>query len=152
MIAQIKSLFKALQDSGNILYQGYPAIAVPIADDAAWDELFIAAGAPAVPYWLCGFTTLCTNAAADHTLLIDIGYGGADGAATAPLVTVVTNFPFSVSANAVAIGPNTTPPFLFPYPIKIPAASRMAARIASSPTGGIALVSLNVILATVVDN
>jgi len=55
-----------------------------------------------------------------------------------------------LTAGAAAVGPDTHAPHMLPYPVKIPATSRMAARIASSPTGTLAFTDFRVILATVV--
>lgn len=149
--SRISQQWLALVNSGNIRYQGLPAAAVPIADDAAWDELFAAAGAPAVPYWLVGFSwAIATGLAADVVLLIDLGWGGADGAAVAAANVLLTNHPICITAGAAAVGPAVLPTEWLPYPIRIPAASRMAARIASSPTGTVGFTDFRVILATAV--
>ena len=148
---RVSQVWKAAVDSGNIRYQALPAAVVPIADDAAWDELFAAAGAPAVPFWLCGFSfNWATGIVAESSLLIDLGWGGADGAAIAATNVLLTNWPVTMTAGAAAVGPDTHAPHMLPFPIRIPAASRMAARIASSPTGTLAFTDFRVILATVV--
>lgn len=149
--SRISQTWLALVNSGNIRYQALPAVAVPIADDAAWDQLFAAAGAPAVPFWLCGFVVnYATGIAAETSLLVDLGWGGADGAAVAAANVLLTNWPVTLCAGAAAVGPTLNPPYMLPYPIAIPASSRMAARIASSPTGTLAFTDFRVILATVV--
>ena len=143
--------FLAMVESGNIRYQGLPASIVAIADDAAWDQLFAAAGAPAVPFWLCGFSYgIATGLAADVSLLIDLGWGGADGAAIAAANVILTNYPVVLTAGVAAVGPSALPSEMLPYPVRIPAGSRMAARIASSPTGTVGFVEFRVILATAV--
>jgi len=143
--------FLALVESGNIRYQALPVALVAIADDAAWDQLFAAAGAPATNYWLCGFSYgIATGLVADVSLLVDLGYGGADGAAVAAATVVLTNYPVVLTAGAAAVGPSALPAEILPYPVKIPASSRMAARIASSPTGTVAFTEFRVILATAV--
>ena len=137
--------------SGNIRYQGLPAAVVPIADDAAWDQLFAAAGAPGVPYWLCGFSYgIATGLVADVSLLIDLGWGGVDGVAIAAANVILTNYPVVITAGAAAVGPSSLPSEMLPYPVRIPANSRMAARIAASPTGTVAFTEFRVILATAV--
>ena len=148
--SEVDQLWNALANSGNLRYQALPAAEVPIADDAAWDQLFAAAGAPAVPYWLCGFTyNFATGGVvAEHSQAVDIGWGGADGAAVAPATVVVTNYPISVTAVALALGPFGPFWHNLPHPVRIPASSRMAARIASSVVGGVAFTSFRVILAT----
>ncbi len=147
-----KSIFLAMVESGRIRYQTLPVAAVPIADDAAWDQLFAAAGAPAVDYWLCGFSfsIASTGAVAEYSLLVDVGWGGVDGAAIAAANVILTNWPINIVGVAAALGPYQCNPQMLPYPVKIPADSRMAARIASSPTGTLAFTDFRVILATVV--
>ena len=146
-----KATFLAMVESGKIRYTTLPVGIVAIADDAAWDQLFAAAGAPAVDYWLCGFAySYATGIAADVCLLVDVGWGGVDGAAIAAANVILTNWPVALSAGVAAVGPAACPPQMIPYPVKIPGGSRMAARIASSPTGTLAFVEFRVILATVV--
>ncbi|MDP2730038.1 MAG: hypothetical protein Q8O55_06120 [Dehalococcoidales bacterium] len=148
---KVDQMFLAAIESGSIRYQTLPVAIVPIADDAAWDELFQAAGAPAVPFWLCGISfNWATGIAAETSLLVDVGYGGVDGAAIAAATVVLTNWPVTLTAGAAAVGPDTHAPHMLPFPVKIPAASRMAARIASSPTGTLAFTDFRVILATLV--
>ena len=149
--SEVDQLFLAAVQSGNIRYTCLPVAIVPIADDGAWDELFAAAGAPAVPYWLCGISfNWATGIAAETTLLVDVGFGGVDGVAVAAATVVLTNWPVTLTAGAAAVGPDTHPPIMLPFPVRIPASSRMAARIASSPTGTLAFTDFRVILALAV--
>ncbi len=150
--SRVSQAWLAMVNSGNIRYQSLPAAEVPIADDAAWDQLFAAAGAPAVPFWLCGFTYNFASGGvvAEVSQLVDLGWGGADGAAVAAANVILTDFPVCVSAVALALGPFGPFNQWLPFPVRIPAASRMAARIASSPVGGVAFTSFRVILATAV--
>lgn len=149
--SEVDQLFLAAIQSGNIRIQALPTGLVPIADDAAWDELFAAAGAPAVPYWLLGFSYgIATGLVADVSVLVDLGWGGADGAAVAPANVLLTNYPVVLTAGAAAVGPSALPSEMLPIPIRIPASSRMAARIASSPTGSVAFTEFRVILATAI--
>ena len=148
---EVRVLYQAAVNSGAIRYEALPAALVPIADDANWDQLFAAGGAPAVPYWLCGISfNWATGIAAETTLLVDVGWGGNDGAAIAAANVILTNWPVTLTAGAVALGPDTHAPHMLPFPVKIPASSRMAARIASSPTGTLAFTDFRVILATLV--
>ncbi len=149
----IDSLFNALVESGQIRYTSLPAAAVPIADDAAWDELFAAAGAPSatLPTWMVGFSYgIATGLAADVSLLVDVGYGGVDGAAIAATTVLLTNWPIVLTAGAAAVGPAALPSEMLPFPIRIPPAQRMAARIAASPTGTVAFTEFRVIFALAV--
>lgn len=147
----VDALYNSLLESGAIRYLSLPAAVVPIADDAAWDQLFAAAGAPSatLPCWLCGFSYgVATGLAADVSLLIDVGYGGVDGAAVAAATVLLANYPLVITAGVAAVGPSSLPNEMLPRPIKIPPAQRMAARIASSPTGTVAFTEFRVILAT----
>jgi hypothetical protein len=150
----VRQTFRGLVDNGNIRYQALPVASVAIADDAAWDQLFAAAGAPSAtqPCWLCGFVfSIATGLiVAENTMLFDVGWGGADGAAVAAANVVITNWPVSFSAVAAALGPFQCEAQMLPYPVKIPPASRMAARIAASPIGGVAVTEFRVILATAI--
>ena len=106
-----EAIFLAIVESGKIRYQTLPVAVVPIADDAAWDQLFAAAGAPAVDFWLCGFSYgYATGIAADVSLLIDVGYGGVDGAAIAAATVILTNWPVTLTAGVAAVGPASIPP------------------------------------------
>ena len=149
---RMDTLYNALIDSGAIRIVGLPAAEVAIADDAAWDQLFAVAGAPSAiaPCWLIGiaYNFATTTVAAEHTLLVDVGYGGVDGAAVAAATVLLTNFPVTLYGVAAALGPMGPLCTMLPIPIKIPPAQRMAARIAASPTGGVAFTSFRAILAT----
>lgn len=151
-VKELKSSFQALVNSGNIRYACLPAAEVAVADDAAWDQLWAAAAGPAVDFWVCGFAyNFATGGlAAEHSQAVDLGWGGVDGAAVAAANVIVTNYPICITAAAVALGP--VGPFWhnLPYPVRVPALSRMAVRIASSVTGGIAFTSFRVIYATAV--
>lgn len=133
--SEIQAILLASVLSTNVRYQTQPAAAVgiTIADDAAWDEIFDST-IVTVDYWIAGFLAIVLAPGADAGLLIDIGTGGADGAAVAPATTVVTDFPiFEDFVSAVG---NIKPiPLFFPIPIRVAASTRVAARIASSPTG-----------------
>jgi hypothetical protein len=149
---EVDGLYNALVESGAIRIVGLPVAEVPIADDAAWDQLFAAAGAPSAtaPCWLIGiaYNFATTTVAAEHTLLFDVGYGGVDGAAVAAATVLLTNFPVTLYGVAAGLGPMGPLCAMLPVPIRIPPAQRMAARIAASPVGGVATTSFRVILAT----
>jgi len=154
---EVDQNFLAAVESGNIRYHSQPAVAVPIANDAAWDELYQAAASPAVPHWLCGFEfSIATNTVlAEVVMFIDLGYGGLDGVAVAAANVLLTNWPIGLTAVAIALGPHMHENQMLPYPIRIPVdqvdpGSRMAARIASSDPAGVALTAFRVILATAV--
>jgi hypothetical protein len=145
--------FKALVESGLIRYQGLPAanVAVVAGAPGAWSQLFAAAGAPATVYWLCGFQwSYATGIATEVLQTIDLGYGGADGAAVAAAVIIATGYPLALTAGVAAVGPSFTPTTMFAYPVKIPGGSRMAVRMLAQPTGTLAFTSFRVILATAV--
>jgi len=148
-----KATFLAEVDSGRIRYFGLPTAAVVVVDGApgAYSQLFTAANAPAVPYWLCGFqaATFMTGAGTDTVCYqICLGYGGADGAAVAPAILVCTLWPLAVAAIANAVGFNYFHTHWLPYPVRIPAAMRMAVRIDDTVTGADNIDEFRVILAT----
>jgi hypothetical protein len=147
-----KQTFQSLVNSGNIRYACLPAAEVAIADDAAWDQLWAAAAGPATDFWVCGFAYnfATTTVAAEHTMAVDLGWGGVDGAAVAAANVIVTNWPITLYGVAAALGPMGPLWASLPYPVRVPALSRMAARIATSVTGGVAFTSFRVIYATAV--
>jgi hypothetical protein len=148
--AELKALYLSMVETGNIRYNSLPAADVPIADDAAWDQLWAAAAGPATDFWVVGFAYnfATTTVAAEHSMLIDFGWGGADGAAVAPANIIVANFPVTLYGVAAALGPMGPLVQYLKSKIKVPALSRMAARIAASPTGGVAFTSFRVIYET----
>jgi len=155
--SEVDQVFLGAVMSGNIRYQTLPVAAIPIANDAAWDQLYNAAGSPATDHWLCGFEfSIATNTVlAEVVMFIDLGYGGADAAAGAAANVLLTNWPIGLTAVAAALGPHMHQNQLLPFPIRIPVdqvdpGSRMAARIASSDPAGVALTAFRVILATAV--
>jgi len=149
---EVKATYLANVGSGNIRYNCLPVAEIAIADDAAWDELWAAAAGPATDFWVVGFAYnfATTTVAAEHTQLIDFGWGGVDGAAVAAANVIVTNFPVTLYGVAAALGPMGPLCHYLPYPVRVPALSRMAARIAASPTGGVAFTSFRIIYATAV--
>ena len=151
----VKHTFQAMVNSGGIRYQAYPTAALPIANDAAYDQIFTAANAPQVPYWFCGFQAAFFGTGAglaDVIALICIGFGGTDGAANPPATLCVVQYPVALAQQANALGPDIQPIYWLPYPIRIPAATRMAARIDSEVTGNQGIDEFRVILATGVGN
>ncbi len=148
---QIGDTFVAMVESGLIRYRGYPLASIAVADDTNWDEIVVAGAGPLVDFWLCGFSfAIATGFAAETQQFVDLGWGGVAGANPAGNI-ILTNWPISLTANGAAIGPCVLPTQLLAYPVRIPAGQRIAGRIASSPTGGVAFTELRVILATVVD-
>ena len=152
--SQVQSIFLALLESTNVRYQTQPAAAVgiTIADDAAWDEIFDST-VVTVDYWICGLQSIILDVAADAGLMVDVGTGGANGAAVAPTTTVITNFSVFEDyhqVTAVGVRGGRIPIDWLPFPIRVAASTRVAARIASSPTGTDAIDQFYVILATAV--
>lgn len=148
--SEVDQLFFAAVESGNIRYQAWPAgnVAVAVAADV---ELFAAAGAPAVPYWFCGFQySVATGlVVAEHVMLATLGYGGVDGA-NPPAVVLLTDWPLVFTAVAAALGPVNIQPVLLPYPVLVPAGSRMAINVAASIGAGVALSSCKALVAIAV--
>lgn len=148
---KIRGTYNAMVNSGAIRYEGLPAAAVAVADAGGWVELFIAANAPQTDYWVCGFNYGITPVlVVDVSLLICIGWGGADGAAVVPPNVIVAHWPICITAGVAALGPAALGIELLPYPVKVPAAQRMAVEIDSSPIGTTAFTDFNVIVATLV--
>ncbi len=148
---KVRGAYNALVNSGAIRYEGLPAAAVAIADGGGFVQLFTAANAPQTDYWLCGFNYGITPVlVVDVSLLICIGWGGADGAAIAPDNVVVADWPIGITAGAAALGPAALGIEMLPYPVKVPAAQRMAVEIDASPIGTTAFTDFNVIVATLV--
>lgn len=155
---EVDQNFLAAVESGNIRYITLPLGAIAIADDAAWDELYDAAGSPATVHWLCGFSFSIASGIvlAETVMFMDVGYGGIDDPVGVPDNILITNWPIGLCGSAVAIGPNQNQTQLLPYPIRIPAdqadpGSRMAARIASQdPAAAYTLTAVRVILAIAV--
>jgi len=152
---EVDEIFQAAIESGAVRYQVYPAalVAVVVGAPGAWSQLWANAAGPVVDYWVCGFTfeTATGLIVIDETMLIDFGWGGADGAAVAPDNVLVTNWPVAFTAVAAALGPVYLPATILPYPIKVPANERMAVRQADNPTGaGVAFTSFRIIVATAV--
>lgn len=150
---ETKSLYQGLLNNGNIRYTGLPLNGVPLPDDSTWVQLFAAGGGPVVDYWLCGFSfSIATGlVTAEIQFVLEMGWGGADGAAIAAANVVVTGYPMNFSAVALALGPFAIPTQMLPVPVKIPAGSRMAASLQATPVGGSALLAFVAILATAVE-
>ena len=152
--SEVDQLFLAQLQSGNIRYTTLPLAGVAVVDGApgAWSQIFAAAGAPAVPYWLCGFSmSIATGlVVAEAQFELNVGFGGADGAAIAAATVVLTGWPMNFSAVALALGPFAIPNQILPYPVRIPGATRMAVQVLDSPVGGVAIAAFRVILATAV--
>ena len=147
---EVQSSYMALVESGNVRYQTQPAAAVgiTIADDAAWDEIFDST-IVTVNFWLMGIQAIILGAGADVGLLVDVGSGGADGAAVAAATTLIADMSVFIDW-ASTVGSIVPPIIWLPIPIRVPASTRIAARIASSPTGTDVIDQFYVMLATAV--
>ncbi len=148
-----KATYLALVNSGRIRYTGLPLNGVPLPDDSTWVQLFVAGAGPVVDYWLCGFGfSIATGlVVAEAQYVIEVGWGGLDGAAVAAANVIVTGWPVNFTAVAAALGPVSIPNQMLPYPVKIPGGSRMAASLQATPVGGTALLAFCAILATAVE-
>lgn len=152
---EVDEVFQAAVESGAIRYQAYPAadVAVVVGAPGAWSQLWANAAGPVVDYWVCGFQfSVATGlVVVEEEMLIDFGWGGADGAAVAAANVLVTNWPISFTAVAAALGPVFLPVVTLPYPIKVPANERMAVRQADNPIGaGVAFTAFRIITAIAV--
>lgn len=152
--SEVDANFLALVESGNIRYVAFPAAAAPVACAVgAWAQIYVAANSPAVPHWLVGFQIgFATGLVVEQSWRIDLGYGGADGAAIAANVVLVTDWPIHISAAAAGVV-GTVSNQILPYPIKIPVdqvdpGSRMAYSVVDNPVGGaVGATSCRVLLA-----
>lgn len=146
-----RASFNALVNSGNIRYVTYPAAAAPtalVSDGAAlawaWAPYvqIVAAAAIADPCWLCGI--------AIHTGVVETFNGDiavASGAAAAEVDLAMFHV---VAGIPTAVGVSVAAPSFLPYPIRIVAAPRLAARLRKSTGASAAGCSLKVIAATTV--
>lgn len=150
---EVDQLYLAAIESGNIRLASWPVAGTPIADDAAWDEIVVAAAGPGalVPCWLCGFSF--SNATglivAEVGFEFSIGYGGAAGDGNAPAVELVSDWAVNFSAVAAALGPFAIPTQIFPFAMRIPAGQAIEASY-TTLVGASAITSFRVILATAV--
>lgn len=151
--AFVKSTHKAEVQSGNIRYASWPVAGKAIADDGAWDEIVVAGAGPGalIPSWLVGFSfSVATGLIVAETgFEFRIGYGGAAGDGSAPVVEVVTNWAVNFTAVAAALGPFNVPVQLLPYPIRVPLGVAFEAMY-TTLVGACAITSFRVILATAV--
>jgi len=152
---EVDATFLALVASGNIRYLALPAAEVPCVV-GAWAQLYAAAASPAVPHWLVGFQVgVATGLVVEQSWRISLGYGGADGAAIAAAIVLLTNWPVHVSAAAAGVV-GTISNQILPFPIRIPVdqvdpGSRMAYSVVDNPVGAaVNTTSLRVLLATAV--
>jgi len=149
---EVDEVFKAAVESGLIRYEAFPAAEVPCAV-GAWAQLYAAAASPVVPHWLCGFQmSVATGLVVEQSWRVSVGYGGADGAAIAANVVIVTNWPLVVIGAAAAAMGGALGGWL-PYPVRIPVdivdpGSRMAYSVVDNPVGAaVGATSFRVILA-----
>ncbi len=154
---KMRAIFNAKVDSGSIRYFGLPTavLAVVTGNPGAYSQIFTAAAAPQVDYWLCGFQAAVQMSGdgagtlnASHELCL--GKGGTDGAAIAPATLLLTQYPIALAAMANAVDGTFYPVQWLPYPIKVEAATRLAVRIDNDPTNTEDIDEFRVILATVV--
>ena len=159
---QIDSTFLALVESGNIRYTTAPVAAAPVAivSDgvvAAWAwapyvQIVAAAVIPA-PCWLCGFT-IHTVAVESHNADIAIASGAA--AAEVDLAIVHYSGTWPVIGVTAALIAAAVPREVYsstiwlPYPVRIAASVRLAARIRKSTAVSVAGVSIKAMLAAAV--
>jgi len=91
--ALIGALYNAVVNNGNVRYRQHPAglAGIAIADDANWDEIFVAATIT-TPYWIACLNVGLPAAGitADTEEVIADGSGGADGAAVAAATLLIT--------------------------------------------------------------
>lgn len=153
---EVDQLFMAAVESGNIRYIALPAGEIACAV-GAWAQLFDAAASPAVPWWIVGFqVSYATGITVEQSWRIDLGYGGADGAAIAADTVVVTDYPIVTIGAAAASMAGSPLNIHLPYPVRVPVdqvdpGNRMAYSVVDNPVGGaVGMTSCRVIIATAV--
>jgi len=151
--SEVDQTFFALVETGNIRYASWPVAGIAIADDAAWDEIVVAAAGPGatVPAWLCGFSFGVATGliVAEIGYEFRIGHGGAAGDGIAPTTEIVTNWAVNFSAVAAALGPFTIPTQVLPYPVRMPLGVSVKAMY-TTLVGAAAITRFRVILATAI--
>ena len=155
----VSSIFQAVRGGAKV-YALYPivaagkAVGVALPHDAnlvagnwgAWTQILLAAAAPAVEYWYCGYRILLTAAAATDAHGVQIGSGLV---ATPP--TPIDDSAEGLQPPDGAAGAVATVNFAtqkVPYPIYQPAATPISGRSAVTTKAAAANITTAVLLAT----
>ena len=146
--ALLRRLYNTLVGSENIRYASYPALATGTTVTGAganikgaWAEI-IAAAAITEDFWIVGLQATL-NAVDEYMLDLGVGAGGAE-------VALITNLPVEMNTRAVTAAGETDrihAAAWLPYPIRVAANSRIAARLATVG-GGSDTADVKVIVAT----
>jgi len=146
--ALLRRLYNTLVGSENIRYASYPALATGTTVTGAganvkgaWAEI-IAAAAITEDFWIVGLQATL-NAVDEYMLDLGVGAGGDE-------VALITNLPVEMDTRVVtAVGETDRihAAALLPYPIRVAANSRIAARLATVG-GGSDTAEVKVIVAT----
>ena len=146
--ALLRRLYNTLVGSENIRYASYPVLATGTTVTGAganikgaWAEI-IAAAAITEDFWIVGLQATL-NAVDEYMLDLGVGAGGAE-------VALITNLPVEMDTRVVtAVGETDRihAAALLPYPIRVAANSRIAARLATVG-GGSDTAEVKVIVAT----
>ncbi|MDD5700616.1 MAG: hypothetical protein PHU23_01085 [Dehalococcoidales bacterium] len=161
MSTQARSLFRMLKSNNLARYTMYPitggppstgmtaGVALPHDNNlvagawGAWTQILLAAAAPAVEFWYCGYVVIATAAATTDQHSVQIGTGLA---ATPPTPIHDDVDPAGVDS-AAATKPNLGP-HLVPYPIYQPASTPISGRSAVNTKAAAANITTAVLLAT----
>lgn len=137
---QVAAIYLATVGSNNVRYRQYPAAAAGAAcpDDATYAQIVTAAAALAAS-WIAQvyFGVPGAGITADTEEVLAVGSGGADGATVAFATLLIEQEVFATINTAV--GEYVIPQEYLPIPVAIQASTRLAGRISSSVTGGMAL-------------
>ena len=154
-----RSIFQAVRGGAKV-YAMYPlvaggkAVGVALPHDAnlvagawgAWTQILLAAAAPAVEFWYCGYRILLTAAAAGDAHAVLIG----SGLVAAP-PTPIHDASEGLQPPDAAAGAVATVNFAIqklPYPVYQPAATPIAGRSAVTTKAAATNITVAVLLAT----
>lgn len=137
---EVNAIYNSMVGTANVRYRQYPAAVagIVVADDAAWDEI-VASTVITTDYWIAGLNIggPAAGITADTEEVIACGSGGADGA-TVAAATLLIEHDLIATINT-AVGEYPWPPIYLPIPVKVLASTRIATRISTSATGGLAI-------------
>lgn len=137
---KIDAIYQAVVGTDRVRYRQEPTAAagIAVADDTAWDQI-IDSTILTFEHWLVALNVgiPAAGVTADTEEVVAVGTGGADGAAVAAGTLLVEHD--LLACITTAAGESVQPPIYLPVPIHVLPASRYAARISTSATGGMAL-------------
>lgn len=140
LVGLVGAIYNSQVASYNVRYRQIPAAAAGAAcpDDATYAQILTAAAAQAQS-WIAQvyFGIPAAGVTADTEEVLAVGSGGADGATVAFATLLIEQEVFATINTAV--GEYVVPQEYLPVPVAIAASTRLAGRISTSVTGGMAL-------------